>query len=702
MRPTESARARAHGAIIISVLTITLLSSSTPVAAQEGAEELPATLKADSYTFDRQARILTARGNVVLSARDITIRADVLVADLQTRLITAEGNVRLEVAGQSVAAEMLTYSLASRTGTLFNAQTEYRSALVLGTVKLRAEELKGDLMRFVTIRNGFATTCEEPDPVVFARAEEVSIFANDKIVGRQVSLWVGGRRLFTVPYFIIFLRERRDTRIAPMVGYSDAEGWFVKTSWAYFINENHYGLVHADWFERLGVGTGIEHLYRTPEGEGSALLYRLANRQTGGTDLRAVSSHVQRMGDIAFRLFADYQELSAMAAPSTSFFFAAADLSVQTPQSSTYLFSTLSQSSAGPASVLTSQLAHAQILDPRLTSEVFLDYSQNVSPTGTDEELFPRLTLRYFGEGFTAALVAETRWDVDGDRFVGDDRYVLERLPELSLAMSPFRIGETNLVGQITGGVARYRETTVGIGGRILDSGRTNVQMMVSGPVPLAAGVIGVWTFARQTWYTTGDARGFYGGRVEYVRPLTHTLEGGVGYTGQSGVGASPFVFDQIGVTLSVADAQLTYRSPNLLLRATGFYDFQTKLFGNAVGQAIYQPRLGWTVGLAGSYNLDVGRLDRVEAAMDLQLSPEWRLEYSGAWDSVTQSVFNNRVSLTRTFCECLAASLSYLGAANEFWLEVWLTAIPWGRGKIGIGGQGTLLFEQPWWLQQH
>ena len=61
----------------------------------------------------------------------------------------------------------------------------------------------------------------------------------------------------------------------------------------------------------------------------------------------------------------------------------------------------------------------------------------------------------------------------------------------------------------------------------------------------------------------------------------------------------------------------------------------------------------------------------------------------------------NNRVSLTRTFCECMAASFTYLGARNEVWLELWLTAIPWGRGKIGIGGQGTLLFDQPWWLLQ-
>jgi hypothetical protein len=696
----RSRRAGAPAAVAItaSILSVFLISSSSTAATQESTEELPATLKADSYKFDRQARILTAQGNVVFSIRDVTIRADVLVADLQAGFVTAEGHVRLEVAGESIVADMLTFSLSTRTGTLFNARTEYRSPWVLGTVKLRAEALEGDVRRFVTIRNGYTTTCDEPNPVVFATADELRIFPNDKIIGRQVSLWVAGRRLFTVPFFIFFLRERRETRIAPVIGYSDATGWSIATSLGYFINESHYGFVHADWFERLGVGTGIEHLYRVRGGEGSVLLYRLANRQTGGDDLLAVATHVQRLGDVGVRLFVDQRQLSAVAAPPTSLSFISLDLGTQTAQSSTYLFSTLSQSSAGPTSFLTSRLAHAQTFGPRLSSELLLDYSKTTSAAGIGEGLFPRLTLRYLGEGFIAALVAETPAITSPSPPTAAS---LSRLPELTLALSPFRIGETPLVGEFSVGLARFRETTVGIGGRTLDAGRSDAQMTISGGLPLADGTVGMRTFARQTWYATGDARFFYGGRLEYARPITPEVESSIGYTGQTAIGASPFVFDQIAGTLSIADAQLTYHSQNLFLRTTGFYDFQSRLFGNVVGQAIYQPKPEWTVGLAGSYNVSVGRLDRVEAALDLRLSNEWRFEYSGAWDTFTQSVINDRVSLTRTFCECMAVSLTYLGARNEIWLEAWLTAIPWGRGKIGIGAQGTLLFEQPWWLMQ-
>src|SRR5437016_8494927 len=107
MRPTP---APVPSSIGIGIIAFLLIGTPVGAVAQE-TEELPVTLKADSYQFDRQARIITARGHVVLSVRDVTVRADTLVPDLQTGLFTAEGSVQLEVAGQSVAAEMLTFKI---------------------------------------------------------------------------------------------------------------------------------------------------------------------------------------------------------------------------------------------------------------------------------------------------------------------------------------------------------------------------------------------------------------------------------------------------------------------------------------------------------------------------------------------------------------------------------------------------------------
>jgi hypothetical protein len=687
----------------VAVGTIIGICSSSVVRAAEGIapedSDLAITLHADSYRIDQQARIITAEGHVVLSAQGVVVRADILVAMLQTGLVSAEGNVQLEVAGQTVAGQRLTFDLRTRQGTLFNAVAEYRSPLVLGTVRLQAEELTGNLERFVSIRKGFATTCNAPTAFAHLTADELQIYPHDKIVGHGVTVWVGGYAVITVPYFIIFLRELRDTPITPLVGYRDPEGWFIHTSWSYFLNENHYGLVHTDWFERLGVGLGIEHLYRFGGGEGSAFVYRRANRQTGGADIRGVLSHLQHLGDVSLRTYTDYQELSSVTPPTTSTLYTSVDLSAQTPYSSSYLFSSLSRSSVGPTSTLTGRAADLRMLGPRLTGELSVDYSRNASPTTVDEELLPRYTLRFFGETLSATLVTEARWSLPGNSFTSANRYILERLPELRVSPAPFRVGETYLFGQPEVGWGQFRETTPGPTGRVSSAGRADAQLTISGPVAFAGGIVWTRVFGRQSWYTTGDARTFYGGRAEYVKAIDPGLDASVAYTGQTAIGGSPFIFDQTLGTLNVAEAQVTHHTQDLLVRATGYYDFQARQFGNAVGQILYLPRSDWSVGLAASYNVNVGRLDRVEAALDVQFDKEWRLEYSGAWDSISQNIFNNRISLTRTFCDCLAVSLTYLGARSEIWLEAWLTAIPWGRGKIGIGAQGTLLFEQPWWV---
>jgi hypothetical protein len=183
---------------------------------------------------------------------------------------------------------------------------------------------------------------------------------------------------------------------------------------------------------------------------------------------------------------------------------------------------------------------------------------------------------------------------------------------------------------------------------------------------------------------------------VEYIQPVTEQLETRLGYTGQTVQGSSPFIFDQIFGTFSVADAQISYRTENMFVRTTALYDFQLRQFGNVIAQAFYVPRPGWNIGAAASYNVNLGRLDRVEASLDLRLSDEWQFQYIGAFDGITRRLTFDRVSVTKVFCDCMAVSLTYLGAQQEIWLEAWLTAIPWGRGRIGIGGRGQLLFDQP------
>lgn len=653
-------------------------------------------LRARTFQYDRARRILTATGDVVVTYQDVTIHADRLEITLDTNDVRAEGNVIIEANRQRIRGATLAYNLVSRRGRLTQTAAEYTGPMVLGTVFVRAEVVEGVLGSVTTGRGVFCSTCEGPSPVAYLTARELTVYPNDKIVGRGVTVWIGGRRIFTWPYFVIFIREQRASRLLPVVGYSEAEGYFLKTFYSYALGENHYGYLRLDLMEKLGVGYGIEHAYRIRGGEGVAFLYRLENKQIGGVDSRVVLNHSQRLGDVAARLYADYVSRTSPAAPSTDF-FTALDTYYRGPRSSTTLFQTYStRDFSGFGSMAYSgRVIHTQQLSNALSAEIVADVSRTSTSLGIDDELFPRVTLRYRGAGYTASLVAEARIDLDGSAFPGDVRFMTERLPELTVAADPQLIGKTRLVYQVQGGVGRFRETQFAA---TVEGARADVAATISGPLLQSdRGALNLRAQVRGSYYSTGDGRAFLSGRLDYTHTLTPALQGQIGFTYQDQAGRTPFTFDALFGRLAQTDATLTYRRPDLIATATASFDSVSGRWAPLVALAQYVPRPGWTIAGAISYDPSLGLLSRAELAVDIKFNPRWQVTYYGFYDGFTGQVFHDRLTLARTWEECLVTAVTYRGITREIWIETWLTALPWARGQIGIGAQGTLLFNQPW-----
>ncbi len=201
----------------------------------------------------------------------------------------------------------------------------------------------------------------------------------------------------------------------------------------------------------------------------------------------------------------------------------------------------------------------------------------------------------------------------------------------------------------------------------------------------------------RGSYYTTGDARGFLTGRLDYTRSLSEAWQGQIGVSYQDQVGQTPFVFDSTVGRLARTDATLTYRRPHLTATFSTSFDMAAGQLEPVVARAQYFPRPGWTAAAAVSYDPTLGALSRAELSFDIKLSPLWQVAYYGYYDGFSGRLFHDRLTITRTWDECLAAAVTYRGITQEIWLEAWLTALPWARGRAGIGSQGQLLFEQPW-----
>lgn len=682
---------------LLAAATI-LWSSAVPTAPPTalGQSEIPVTLRASTFQYDRTTKILVAAGDVVVTYQDVTIKADRLRANLETNDVRAEGRVTIEVGRYQARGSALDYNLTTRQGRIEQAATEYKGPYVLGTVYVRAEIVEGTLGGPTFGRSGVCTTCEGPSPVVYLTAGELRFYPNERIVGRRVGVWIGGRHIVTWPYFIIYLREQRASRLLPVVGYSQTEGYFLKTFYSYAINPDHYGYLRLDLMERLGIGYGLEHTYRVGGGSGSVFLYRLENNQTRGADSRVVVNHQQRLGDVSARLYTDYLTRSGPVFAEASI-FASLDAFTRGAASSTTLYQSYSSFDAGVvrSSTYTARLIRSQEFGPALSAEVVGDFSRVTSFLGTDDELLSRLTLRYRGPGYLATLTADGRADLDGDRFPFDRRFSTERLPELTVAADARLLRRTRIVYQAQLGLGRFRETLFA---GTADAVRADATVTLSGPlVQSDRGFLDLRAQLRGSYYTTGDARGFVSARLNYTHLLSPAWQAQVGLTYQDQAGGTPFAFDRTLGRISQADAAVTYRRSDLIVTGTTSFDASTGLWAPAVVRAQYAPRPGWTIASALSYNPRLGLLDRAELLFDIKLSPLWQFGYYGYYDGVGGRVYHDRLTITRTWDECLAAAITYRGIANELWFETWLTALPWARGRVGIGSQGNILFDQPW-----
>ncbi len=112
---------------------------------------------------------------------------------------------------------------------------------------------------------------------------------------------------------------------------------------------------------------------------------------------------------------------------------------------------------------------------------------------------------------------------------------------------------------------------------------------------------------------------------------------------------------------------------------------------------AQFLPRPDWAIAAAVSYDPSFGSLTRAEVAFDVKLSPLWQVSYYGYYDGFSRSAVTDHLTVTRVWQDCLATAFTYRGITQEIWLEAWLTALPWAHGRVGVGNQGNILFDQPW-----
>jgi hypothetical protein len=163
-------------------------------------------------------RILFEFTDPITGEKSITTLEAEDVEGSPTSEIKVRGKLTLTRAEGVLTGKQLQFSPGERTGTVMNAQTRIANLSLSGK---RVDLLPGQTLKAF---GGSFTTCIHGRPDYRITAREVEVQGErQKVKARDVTIWLGGTRLISLPFFEKSFRRTVQNPI-PLPGYSKEEG----------------------------------------------------------------------------------------------------------------------------------------------------------------------------------------------------------------------------------------------------------------------------------------------------------------------------------------------------------------------------------------------------------------------------------------------------------------------------------------------
>ncbi|HHV62474.1 MAG TPA: LPS-assembly protein LptD [Firmicutes bacterium] len=557
-----------------------------------------ARLVAGEVSFDLENRIITARSNVRLLHEDVELTADYMEVNLNTNEVLAVGNVSMSKEGDRVQAQSMKYNLKSEKGTFDHALATVTDEDIKGELFVSGNRVEVD-PNVIRIVSGSLTSCDLEVPHYHIEASEVTIYIDDKVIIRNVSYWEGRYKIFQWPYLVFSLKEENQLEL-PRFGYGSYEGWFIKTTYNYYRTDASRGKLYLDYFQRLGLGAGVKHLYDLGRiGNGFLYLYMLGNRLVGHNDIEAEVSHGLTLGrDVRADLDLKYENTGTSGGGEDKSFTSsvainqkdesgAMNLSLKNVSRDGSVYGDTRSISFWGERYITDRIriaADASYLDEQASDrerDRYLNYKISI------EDQLPSLTFNAVVENYVKPKQPS---EEEGEELKEEEEIpwnALVRLPEITITTKPLTVKPLPAPLVLKAGWGKYSENALHDGWTpsILTATRTEAGVEVpTRIVPLWGGTSGDIS-ASLTWdgYSAIERRGQYldwqagqqgsGGYAEYYERyvanatvglrsrLTQSLSLRLSYDYQGVWGWSPFVFDEQEPKGLVA-ATLSFRNP--------------------------------------------------------------------------------------------------------------------------------------------
>ncbi len=246
----------------LSALLLLLLSGAALRAQLAGGSSMPVDIVNSEETHFENG-VAIAEGNVVIQYGATTIYGDyaeyhtdpaVLFDGKPTHYVFVRGHVRIYREGEVFVGERAVYNLETKQLHAANFQGD------LYPFRFSADSISSIGTGAYLVKNASFTTSDSSVPDYQLRARSARIYPGQRLIMRDVTLYVGNLPVFWWPYLYQALRRDMSYTIHP--GFYSGWGFFTLTQWNFPIADNWDGKLEIDYREQRGLALGLDTKYQ--------------------------------------------------------------------------------------------------------------------------------------------------------------------------------------------------------------------------------------------------------------------------------------------------------------------------------------------------------------------------------------------------------------------------------------------------------
>jgi LPS-assembly protein len=225
------------------------LVTNIVIAASKNTNNQPVEITSTGETTYENG-LATARDNVAIHIGDTDIYGDFAQYDSHSHEVVVQGHVRIYRDINLYLADRAVYNTDTKEIRSTDARTEHEPYFLSG------QDVTETATNVYRIQDATFTTHDSPRPDFHLHAQTVHVYANDHVVFKNVTFYIGNVPVFWWPYLYQSLNDAFSFSVAP----ADLSSWgpSLLTQLTFPITDDIKGRVRLDYRGRRGVAVGFE------------------------------------------------------------------------------------------------------------------------------------------------------------------------------------------------------------------------------------------------------------------------------------------------------------------------------------------------------------------------------------------------------------------------------------------------------------